>query len=36
MKEKLRQIRKLLLLTLLGVTLVVPAQVKAAPEEEPT
>lgn len=36
MKEKLRQIRKLLLLTLLGVTLVMPAQVKAAPEEEPT
>lgn len=36
MKEKLRQIRKLLLLALLGVTLVMPAQVKAAPEEEPT
>lgn len=35
MKNKLRQIRKLLLLTLLGATLLIPSQVKAAPEEEP-
>ena len=41
MKEKLQQVRKLLLLAVLGVTLAAPAQIQAAPEqpapeEEPT